>query len=79
MNRMLIRWTLMLFAAASFIAASASAQAGGYTVQTPGQLPTYVSPNVGGGYTVQTPGALRSYQCWGRIYNSDTGTTANLC
>jgi len=30
----------------------------GYTVQTPGQLPTYVNPNLGGGYTIQTPGAL---------------------
>ena len=28
----------------------------GYTVQTPGQLPTYVTPTPGGGYTFQTPG-----------------------
>jgi hypothetical protein len=33
----------------------------GYTVQTPGQLPTYVTPNPGGGYTFQTPGQLPTY------------------
>jgi hypothetical protein len=33
----------------------------GYTIQTPGQLPTYVNPNFGGGYTIQTPGQLPSY------------------
>ena len=34
---------------------------GGYTVQTPGHLPTYVTPNIGGGYTFQTPGQLPTY------------------
>jgi hypothetical protein len=34
---------------------------GGYTVQTPGELPTYVTPNIGGGYTFQTPGQLPTY------------------
>ena len=29
--------------------------------QTPGQLPTYVTPNPGGGYTFQTPGQLPTY------------------
>jgi hypothetical protein len=33
----------------------------GYTVQTPGQLPTYVTPTPGGGYTFQTPGQLPTY------------------
>ncbi len=33
----------------------------GYTIQTPGQLPTYVNPSFGGGYTVQTPGQLPTY------------------
>jgi hypothetical protein len=33
----------------------------GYTAQTPGQLPTYVTPNPGGGYTFQTPGQLPTY------------------
>ena len=41
-----------------FFLSVASAYAGGYTIQTPGQLPTQVNPNVGGGYTVQTPGQL---------------------
>jgi hypothetical protein len=33
----------------------------GYTVQTPGQLPTYVTPTPGGGYTFQGPGQLPTY------------------
>ena len=33
----------------------------GYTVQTPGQSPTYVTPTPGGGYTFQTPGQLPTY------------------
>jgi len=33
----------------------------GYTIQTPGQLPTYVNPSFGGGYTVQTLGQLPTY------------------
>jgi hypothetical protein len=33
----------------------------GYTVQTPGQLPTYVTRTPGGGYTFQTPGQLPTY------------------
>jgi hypothetical protein len=33
----------------------------GYTVQTPGQLPTYVTPRPGGEYTFQTPGQLPTY------------------
>lgn len=39
---------------------SAMAQQG-YTIQTPGQYPTYVNPNGVGGYTVQTPGQMPSY------------------
>jgi hypothetical protein len=34
---------------------------GGYTIQTPGQMPTYVTPNYGGGYTIQTPGQMPTY------------------
>src|ERR1700722_17899928 len=30
----------------------------GRTIQTPGQLPTYVNPAPGGGSTIQTPGQL---------------------
>jgi hypothetical protein len=33
----------------------------GYTVQTPGHPPTYVTPTPGGGYTFQTPGQLPTY------------------
>jgi hypothetical protein len=33
----------------------------GYTITTPGRLPTYVNPNPGGGYTVMTPGQLPTY------------------
>jgi hypothetical protein len=36
--------------------ASAMAQGGGYTIQTPGQPRTFVSPLPNGGYTAQTPG-----------------------
>jgi hypothetical protein len=32
-----------------------------YTIQTPGQMPTYVNPTPGGGYTVQTPGQMPTY------------------
>jgi hypothetical protein len=32
-----------------------------YTIQAPGQLPTYVNPSFGGGYTVQRPGHLPTY------------------
>jgi hypothetical protein len=35
--------------------------AGGYVVQTPGQMPTYVNPNGAGGYVVQTPGQTPTY------------------
>jgi hypothetical protein len=31
------------------------------TIQTPGQLPTYVNASFGGGYTVQRPGQLPTY------------------
>ena len=33
----------------------------GYTVQTPGQSPIYVTPTPGGGYTFQTPGQPPTY------------------
>jgi hypothetical protein len=33
----------------------------GYTVQGPGQPPTYVIPDSDGGYTFQTPGQLPTY------------------
>jgi hypothetical protein len=33
----------------------------GYTVQTPGPLPTFVNPMGNGGYTVQTPGQLPTF------------------
>jgi hypothetical protein len=39
----------------------AFAQYSGYTIQTPGQLPTYANPTPNGGYTVQTPGQLPTY------------------
>ena len=55
---------LIIAAVFALVAGTASAQQlrifgtldRGYTVQTPGQLPTYVTPNPGGGYTFQTPG-----------------------
>jgi hypothetical protein len=60
---------LIIAAVFALVAAAASAQQlrifgtrdRGYTVQTPGQLPTYVTPNPGGGYTFQTPGQLPMY------------------
>jgi hypothetical protein len=36
-------------------------EGGGYTFQTPGQLPTYATPNVNGGYTLQQPGRPPTY------------------
>jgi hypothetical protein len=33
----------------------------GYTIQTPGQFPTYVRPDGMGGYTAQTPGEFPTY------------------
>ena len=39
----------------------AFAQYSGYTIQTPGQLPTYVNPTPNGGYTMQRPGQLPTY------------------
>ena len=39
----------------------ASAQMGGYTIQTPGQMPTYANPTPNGGYTMQTPGQMPAY------------------
>lgn len=50
--------TLVLFGLSSGLS---WAQTDGYTIQRPGQLPTYVNPNYGGGYTIQTPGQLPSY------------------
>jgi hypothetical protein len=41
------------------IASNAMAQ--GYMKNTPGQLPTYVNPQLGGGYTINTPGRLPTY------------------
>ena len=32
---------------------SFTAFGGGYTIQTPGRLPAYATPNFGGGYTVR--------------------------
>jgi len=32
-----------------------------YTIQTPGQPPTFVNPTGNGGYTVQTPGQLPTF------------------
>lgn len=37
------------------------AQPRGYTIQRPGELPTYATPNYGGGYTIQTPGHLPTH------------------
>jgi hypothetical protein len=33
----------------------------GYTITTPGQMPTYVNPNGAGGYTMTTPGQMPTY------------------
>ena len=52
----------LIFGFAMYLLVSPSvAQNRGYTIQTPGQLPTYITPNYGGGYTVQTPGQLPTY------------------
>ena len=40
-------------------AADAAAQS--YSIQTPGQTPSYVTPTFGGGYSIQTPGQMPSY------------------
>ena len=60
---------LIIVAVFALVAGAASAQQlrifgtldRGYAVQTPGQLPTYVTPNPGGAYTFQTPGQLPTY------------------
>jgi hypothetical protein len=60
---------LIVAAVFALVAGAASAQqprtfgtpAPGYTVQTPGQLPTYVTPTPDGGYTFQSPGQLPTY------------------
>ena len=33
----------------------------GYTIMTPGERPTYISPDYGGGRTIMTPGQRPSY------------------
>jgi len=33
---------------------------GGYTINTPGQMPTFVNPSGNGGYIVNTPGQMPS-------------------
>ena len=53
----------------------------GYTVQTPGQSPTYVTPTPGGGYTFQTPGQLPTYatpNTDGRYNLQQSGRPRNL-
>ena len=53
---------LLTFCFAFFLViVSALAQTGGYTIQTPGQLPTYVTTSYRGGATIQTPGQLPTY------------------
>jgi hypothetical protein len=60
---------LIIAAVLALVAGAASAQQlrtfgtpdRGYTVQTPGQSPTYVTPTPSGGYTFQTPGQLPTY------------------
>jgi hypothetical protein len=39
-----------------FLTAMVRVAAQGYVIQTPGQLPTNVTPTPGGGYIMQTPG-----------------------
>lgn len=50
--RLLIAFAIVAAASPAF------AQYGGYTINTPGQLPTHVNPTFGGGYTINTPGQL---------------------
>jgi len=60
---------LIIAAVFALVAGAASAQQlrifgtldRGYTVQTPGQLPTYATPNINGGYTLQQPGRPPTY------------------
>jgi hypothetical protein len=60
---------LTIVAVFALVAGAASAQQlrtfgtpdRGYTAQTPGHLPTYVTPNIDGGYTFRTPGQLPTY------------------
>ena len=54
MKKMMIQLVVLL-------AWTGVALADGYTIQTPGQMPSYVTPNYGGGYTIQTPGQMPSY------------------
>ena len=55
MNKIMIQLVVLLLAWTSV------ALADGYTIQTPGQMPSYVTPNYGGGYTIQTPGQMPTY------------------
>jgi hypothetical protein len=49
----------LLFAAAlCALSSSAFAQDGGYIINTPGRLPTTVTPNFNGGYIVSAPGRM---------------------
>jgi hypothetical protein len=52
---------VILLATALALLSNAAMAQQGYTVFTPGQPRTFVSPNIGGGYTVFTPGQPRSF------------------
>ena len=36
-------------------------QGGGYTIEPPGELPTYLRPDWGGGHKIQPPGELPTF------------------
>ena len=50
---------MLILVSVLFVTPDAFAQS--YTIQRPGQLPTYVRPNSIGGATVDTPGQLPTY------------------
>jgi len=80
---------LIIAAVFALVAGAASAQQlrtfgtpdRGYTVQRPGQSPTYVTPTPGGGYTFQTPGQLPTYatpNINGRVHPAATRPAADV-
>ena len=56
MKRILLILVALALAAPTMASAQHLNQESGYTIITPGELPTFVNPNYNGGYTAMTPG-----------------------
>jgi hypothetical protein len=51
----------LLFAFVAILVGTVAASAQGYTINTPGQMPTFVNPNGNGGYIVNQPGQMPKF------------------